>query len=96
LPAAKGKGLEISGTFSRKNGQVLMELTLTNRALQPMSGFAIQFNKNRFLVLCIHVTWHALTHNCFKGHFAYLLWLVHGPPKGSKQLHAQVVYSNLK
>ena len=48
LPAAKGKGLEISGTFSRKNGQVLMELTLTNRALQPMSGFAIQFNKNRY------------------------------------------------
>jgi len=52
LPAAKGKGLEISGTFSRKNGQVLMELTLTNRALQPMSGFAIQFNKNRFLLFC--------------------------------------------
>jgi hypothetical protein len=48
LPAAKGKGLEISGTFSRKNGQVLMELTLTNRALQAMSGFAIQFNKNSF------------------------------------------------
>lgn len=48
LPAAKGKGLEISGTFSRKNGQFLMELTLTNRALQPMSGFAIQFNKNSF------------------------------------------------
>jgi len=48
LPAAKGKGLEISGTFSCKNGQLLMELTLTNRALQPMSGFAVQFNKNRF------------------------------------------------
>jgi hypothetical protein len=48
LAAAKGKGLEISGTFSRKSGQVLMELTLTNRALQAMSGFAIQFNKNRF------------------------------------------------
>jgi len=53
LPAAKGKGLEISGTFSRKNGQVLMELTLTNRALQPMSGFAIQFNKNRCSLSCI-------------------------------------------
>jgi len=26
----------------------LMELTLTNRALQAMSGFAIQFNKNSF------------------------------------------------
>jgi hypothetical protein len=48
LPAAKGKGLEISGTFSRKGGQVLMELTLTNRALQAMTAFAIQFNKNSF------------------------------------------------
>lgn len=48
LPAAKGKGLDISGTFSRKSGQVFMELTLTNRALQAMMGFAIQFNKNSF------------------------------------------------
>ena len=47
LPAAKGKGLEISGTFTRKNKQVVMELTFTNRALQQMTGFAIQFNKNR-------------------------------------------------
>ena len=47
LPAARGKGLEISGTFSRKNKQVVMELTFTNRALQQMTGFAIQFNKNR-------------------------------------------------
>ena len=48
LPANKGKGLEISGTFSRKNGQVFMELTLTNKALSPMTGFAVQFNKNRW------------------------------------------------
>ena len=47
LPAAKGKGLELSGTFSRKNSTVCMELTLTNRAMQPMMGFAVQFNKNR-------------------------------------------------
>lgn len=48
LPAAKGKGLEINGTFARKNGQIFMELTFTNKAMQPMSGFAIQFNKNSF------------------------------------------------
>lgn len=41
------KGLEVTGTFSRKNNQVVMEMTITNRAMQPMSGFAIQFNKNR-------------------------------------------------
>ena len=46
LPAVKGKGLEISGTFTRRNGQIYMDMTFTNKAMQPMSGFAIQFNKN--------------------------------------------------
>lgn len=48
LTAVKGKGLEVSGTFARRNNGVVMELTLTNKALQQMSGFAIQFNKNSF------------------------------------------------
>lgn len=48
LPAEKGKGLEISGTFSRRNGQVSMEMTFTNKAMQAMSGFAVQLNKNSF------------------------------------------------
>lgn len=48
LAASKGKGLEISGAFTRRQGQPCMELTLTNRAMQPMGGFAIQFNKNSF------------------------------------------------
>ena len=47
LAPTKGKGLEISGTMSRKNNQILMDLTLTNKAMQQMSGFAVQFNKNR-------------------------------------------------
>lgn len=51
LPASKGKGLEITGTFSRKNGQMNMELTFTNKAMQPMMGFAIQFNKNSFGIM---------------------------------------------
>lgn len=34
LPAEKGKGLEIHGTFSRKSGQMGMDLTLTNKAMQ--------------------------------------------------------------
>ncbi|ESN95331.1 hypothetical protein HELRODRAFT_193557 [Helobdella robusta] len=50
LTAAKGKGLEVSGTFSRKGGQMFMELTLTNKALQPLMGFATQFNKNSFAI----------------------------------------------
>ncbi|XP_078041746.1 adaptor protein complex 1/2, beta subunit isoform X1 [Augochlora pura] len=48
LPAEKGKGLDIWGTFSRKNGQISMDMTFTNKAMQPMGGFAIQLNKNSF------------------------------------------------
>ena len=47
LPASKGKGLEVTGTFNRKQGNIIMELTFANKAMQPMTGFAIQFNKNR-------------------------------------------------
>ena len=48
LTAAKGKGLEISGSWSLKNNMVTMELTLENKAMQAMSNFAIQLNKNSF------------------------------------------------
>jgi hypothetical protein len=51
LPAANGKGLEVSGTFSRKNGQIVMEMTFFNKAMQPMSGFGLQLNKNSFGLL---------------------------------------------
>lgn len=43
----KAKGLEISGTFTRQVGSISMDLLLTNKALQVMSDFAIQFNRNR-------------------------------------------------
>lgn len=48
LPAARGKGLEISGTFTRRSNQIYMEMTFFNKAMQAMIGFAIQFNKNSF------------------------------------------------
>ncbi|CAG08478.1 unnamed protein product, partial [Tetraodon nigroviridis] len=48
LPAMKAKGLEISGTFSRRAGVIQMEMTLTNKAMSVMTDFAIQFNKNSF------------------------------------------------
>ncbi|XP_052739024.1 AP-1 complex subunit beta-1 [Bicyclus anynana] len=48
LPADKGKGLEIWGTFTRQNGQLRMDMTFSNKAMQAMSGFAIQLNKNSF------------------------------------------------
>lgn len=52
LTAQKGKGLEINGTFARRNGAVNMDLELVNKALQPMTGFAIQLNKNSFGLIC--------------------------------------------
>ncbi|KAJ8678788.1 hypothetical protein QAD02_014575 [Eretmocerus hayati] len=48
LPAEKGKGFDVWGTFSRKGGQINMDMTFTNKAMQPMGGFAIQLNKNSF------------------------------------------------
>ncbi|XP_034230558.1 AP-1 complex subunit beta-1 [Thrips palmi] len=48
LPAEKGKGMDVWGTFSRKSGQISMDFTFTNKAMQPMGGFAVQLNKNSF------------------------------------------------
>ncbi|KAJ3059374.1 AP-1 complex subunit beta-1, partial [Podochytrium sp. JEL0797] len=49
LDAVAGKGLEITGTFSRRAGRVYMELGVTNKgSLQPLSDFAILFNRNTF------------------------------------------------
>merc|ERR1719384_2539026 len=48
LTAAKGKGLEISGSWSLKNNVINMELTFENKAMQAMQNFALQLNKNSF------------------------------------------------
>lgn len=48
LTAAKGKGLEISGSWSLRNNVITMEMTLENKAMQAMQNFAIQLNKNSF------------------------------------------------
>ncbi|XP_065222686.1 AP-1 complex subunit beta-1 isoform X1 [Planococcus citri] len=48
LTAENGKGLEVWGSFSRKNNQINMEFTFKNKAMQPMMDFAIQLNKNSF------------------------------------------------
>ena len=48
LSAQKGKGLEITGTFARRNNEIVMEMDFSNKALQPMSDFALQLNRNSF------------------------------------------------
>ncbi|CAI8037803.1 AP-2 complex subunit beta [Geodia barretti] len=48
LPAVRGKGMEILGTFVRRGGQIYADMTFNNKAMQMMADFAIQFNKNSF------------------------------------------------
>ncbi|KAJ3020609.1 AP-1 complex subunit beta-1 [Thoreauomyces humboldtii] len=48
LSAQNGKGLEISGTFARRQGVMYLDLTLANKALQPLTTQGILFNKNSF------------------------------------------------
>merc|ERR1719309_113791 len=48
VTAASGKGMECSISMNRRNGQVYMDLTISNKAMAPMSGVAIQLNKNSF------------------------------------------------
>ena len=48
LKADKGKGLEVSGSWSLKNNVIHMEMTFENKAMQAMQNFALQLNKNSF------------------------------------------------
>jgi len=48
LSVDKGKGIQISGGFSRRQGRIYLDLVFTNQTATPLSGFAIQFNRNTF------------------------------------------------
>jgi hypothetical protein len=48
LSATKAKGLEILGTWTVQGGVIYADMKFTNRAMQPLTAFAIQFNKNSF------------------------------------------------
>jgi len=48
LTAEKGKGLAVAASFARRQANMYMDITLTNKSMMPMSTFAIQFNKNSF------------------------------------------------
>ena len=53
LSAANGRGMEITGTWTRRGGSIFFELTFTNKALGIMGDLAIMFNKNRYVKLLI-------------------------------------------
>ena len=48
LSASRGKGMEVTGSFVRRGGQIYADITFSNKAMQGMGNFAIQFNKNRY------------------------------------------------
>uniref|UniRef100_A0A0K0FUB9 AP complex subunit beta n=1 Tax=Strongyloides venezuelensis TaxID=75913 RepID=A0A0K0FUB9_STRVS len=48
LDSNAGKGLEVLGTFVRRNGEIYMEMTFTNKSLIPLTNFALQMNRNSF------------------------------------------------
>ena len=43
--------MEITGTFVRRGGQICADMTFSNKALQGIGNFAVQFNKNRYILL---------------------------------------------
>eukprot|EP01104_Vermistella_antarctica_P014792 TRINITY_DN4715_c0_g4_i1.p1 TRINITY_DN4715_c0_g4~~TRINITY_DN4715_c0_g4_i1.p1 ORF type:complete len:940 (+),score=338.52 TRINITY_DN4715_c0_g4_i1:85-2820(+) len=48
LPGSKGKGMEIRAAFARRGDQTFFDLNIANQTSVPLSGFALQFNKNTF------------------------------------------------
>uniref|UniRef100_A0A0N4Z2F6 AP complex subunit beta n=1 Tax=Parastrongyloides trichosuri TaxID=131310 RepID=A0A0N4Z2F6_PARTI len=48
LDTNAGKGLEVMGTFARRNGEIYMDMIFTNKSLAPLMNFALQMNKNSF------------------------------------------------
>lgn len=45
MDAARGKGLQIDGTFARRNGTIFMDMTFSNKAMTVLNDFAIQVSQ---------------------------------------------------
>eukprot|EP01112_Ceratiomyxa_fruticulosa_P023711 TRINITY_DN9195_c0_g2_i1.p1 TRINITY_DN9195_c0_g2~~TRINITY_DN9195_c0_g2_i1.p1 ORF type:complete len:605 (+),score=128.39 TRINITY_DN9195_c0_g2_i1:260-2074(+) len=48
LSVDQGKGMQINGLFTRRDGRLVLDLQFTNLTSQPMGNFVIQFDKNSF------------------------------------------------
>ena len=48
LPADRGEGMQIRSAFASENGKPVLQITIENNTAGPLSGFAVQFNKNSF------------------------------------------------
>jgi hypothetical protein len=49
--AQQGKGMEVRGLLARRGGETVYDMVITNQTQQPLSDFAIQFNKNLFSIM---------------------------------------------
>jgi len=48
LPGDRADGMQIRSSFVAQGGRVFQQVTIENGSAAPLSGFAIQFNKNSF------------------------------------------------
>jgi len=48
LPADQGKGMQVSATFSRRDGRLGLDMSISNFTPNPMGNFVVQFDKNTF------------------------------------------------
>ncbi|ORY51611.1 Adaptor protein complex beta subunit [Rhizoclosmatium globosum] len=48
LSAESANGLDLTGCFAKRNGQLFLDMTFSNKSAGPLSDFAIQFNINSY------------------------------------------------
>ncbi|KAI8815848.1 adaptin N terminal region-domain-containing protein [Fimicolochytrium jonesii] len=48
LSAGEANGLDLQGAFNKRQNQIFLDLTFSNRTVTPLTDFAIQFNVNTF------------------------------------------------
>jgi len=48
LPADRAEGMQVRSTFVNQGGSIFQQITIENHSPMPLSGFAIQYNKNSF------------------------------------------------
>jgi hypothetical protein len=48
LPADRGEGMQVRSAIVNQGGRLFQQITIENNSMAPLSGFAVQYNKNSF------------------------------------------------
>ncbi|TDH71524.1 hypothetical protein CCR75_007269 [Bremia lactucae] len=56
MTAQQGKGLQMTGAFTRRNGNFVLDVDFENQSSAPIEGVSIQFNKSTFGVVPLQTT----------------------------------------